>query len=289
MVSNINWRKEWGETGIFRKTVDPGNLEAPLIWKIVKKRRTAFSGPDVYERDRNSPDIWHHYLEGKTLDGKTFSAQLKADGCNLNVRRKVNGPHIDTDDPIRLVVEKDGSNGFYIAGQGCFEEAWRMIDGKLAYNGGTLTEGEFRTVLPDNRRIVGCESIDSAKRGAGEKAIFPRIWARQLPNEAPVVADSTVEVDEDESVYISVYQSASDADGNTIKFRVIEGPTNGTLDDQTYAPNANFNGADSFTFVAFDDQQKESAPATVNITVLSVNDVPIANPQFDKSRQTIDR
>jgi len=44
----------------------------------------------------------------------------------------------------------------------------------------------------------------------------------------------------------------------------------------TYTPNANFFGADSFTYRAV-DSTGNSAPATVNITVTAVNDAPVAN------------
>jgi hypothetical protein len=46
----------------------------------------------------------------------------------------------------------------------------------------------------------------------------------------------------------------------------------------TYTPAANYNGTDSFAFVA-NDGQLTSAPALVSITVRAVNDAPVANAQ----------
>jgi VCBS repeat-containing protein len=61
----------------------------------------------------------------------------------------------------------------------------------------------------------------------------------------------------------------------------LTNPPNGSLtfnSDGTfvYTPNANFFGADSFTYRAV-DPTGNSAPATVNITVTPVNDAPVAN------------
>ncbi|MDP2734062.1 MAG: cadherin-like domain-containing protein, partial [Hoeflea sp.] len=44
----------------------------------------------------------------------------------------------------------------------------------------------------------------------------------------------------------------------------------------TYMPNANFNGSDSFTYKA-NDGAADSNVATVTITVIPVNDPPVAN------------
>src|SRR5205807_7664912 len=44
----------------------------------------------------------------------------------------------------------------------------------------------------------------------------------------------------------------------------------------TYTPNADYNGADSFTFKA-NDGAADSGEATVSITVKAVNDNPVAN------------
>ena len=43
----------------------------------------------------------------------------------------------------------------------------------------------------------------------------------------------------------------------------------------TYTPDANFNGSDTFTYVA-SDGTATSSPATVTITVSAVNDTPVA-------------
>jgi len=96
-------------------------------------------------------------------------------------------------------------------------------------------------------------------------------------NDAPVANAQTVSTDEDGNVAIVLI--ASDADGDVLAFSVLMSPTNGTLSgtapNLTYTPNANYNGADSFTFSASDAQA--SSVATVTISVAPVNDAPVAN------------
>lgn len=96
-------------------------------------------------------------------------------------------------------------------------------------------------------------------------------------NDTPSANFLTAAVPEDGSV--TVLLSGSDVDGDALAFQVIGAPANGTIlgsgSELTYVPNPNFNGTDSFSFVAHDGQA-ESAPATVTIAVASVNDSPVA-------------
>lgn len=69
---------------------------------------------------------------------------------------------------------------------------------------------------------------------------------------------------------------------------IVKGPANGILGELsktgaataqvTYAPNANFNGRDSFDFQV-DDGSGKTAMATATITIVAVNDVPTAQSQ----------
>jgi len=74
----------------------------------------------------------------------------------------------------------------------------------------------------------------------------------------------------------------SDPDGDSLTFAVTSDPAHGVLGgtppNLLYTPSANFNGADSFTFLA-NDGQLDSAPSTVSITIQPVNDPPVADAQ----------
>ena len=108
--------------------------------------------------------------------------------------------------------------------------------------------------------------------------------------ESPVPQDIAINVAEDS--FVDVTLIASDGDTCELIFSIMSGTANGTLGilvDQaciagipntdtatiTYTPNANFNGADTFTYLANDGIQ-DSGIATVTVTVDPVNDVPVA-------------
>jgi len=95
-------------------------------------------------------------------------------------------------------------------------------------------------------------------------------------NNPPVAYDQGVSTDEDTPLAITL--SATDPDGYSLTYSVVTQPANGTLSgtapDLTYTPNANYNGADSFTFKA-NDGKADSNIATVSITINPVNDPPM--------------
>ena len=93
-------------------------------------------------------------------------------------------------------------------------------------------------------------------------------------NYPPIADDISVTTDEDVAVEITL--TGSDVDGDELTFEVVDAPTNGVYEDGVYTPNLNFNGVDTFTYVA-NDGELDSAPATVTITVNSVNDAPVAD------------
>jgi VCBS repeat-containing protein len=111
------------------------------------------------------------------------------------------------------------------------------------------------------------------------------LLAAAPPNNPPTADDQSVTTSEDASVDITL--AGNDSDGDPITFGVVTNPSNGELDldldfadngKLTYIPESDFNGADSFTFKV-NDGKVDSEPATVSITVNSVNDAPVADPQ----------
>jgi large repetitive protein len=99
-------------------------------------------------------------------------------------------------------------------------------------------------------------------------------------NAAPVAANQAVTTAEDTARVITL--SATDADGQSLVYRVISQPLkgrlSGTAPNLTYTPNAHVNGSDSFTFVA-NDGTVDSNVAAVAITISAVNDAPVAANQ----------
>lgn len=96
-------------------------------------------------------------------------------------------------------------------------------------------------------------------------------------NAAPVAKSQNLTLNEDGKK--SIVLTGTDADGDTLTFRVTTQPAHGkltgTAPNLTYTPDALFHGSDSFAFVA-NDGTIDSAPATITLTVNHVNHLPTA-------------
>jgi hypothetical protein len=91
-------------------------------------------------------------------------------------------------------------------------------------------------------------------------------------NDAPEIADVALATDEDTPAALVL--SGTDVDGDVVSI-AYDPPAHGTYDGSTYAPAANYHGADSFAYRA-SDGNGGSASATVRIEVRPVNDPPVA-------------
>jgi large repetitive protein len=103
-------------------------------------------------------------------------------------------------------------------------------------------------------------------------------------NDAPVATNDVVNATEDTPLTNSVATNATDVDGDLDpnSFVAIDAPVNGTIvinpnGSYTYTPNANFNGVDSVHYKVCDLSTPSLCDtATIIITVLPVNDTPVA-------------
>src|SRR5205823_5209125 len=102
-------------------------------------------------------------------------------------------------------------------------------------------------------------------------------------NDPPVAGNDAYSVNEDTTLLISapgVLANDTDVEGDRSKASRVGGPAHGSLTLNAdgsfrYLGATNFNGADSFTYKA-NDGKADSSPAPVRITVVSVNDPPVA-------------
>jgi hypothetical protein len=99
--------------------------------------------------------------------------------------------------------------------------------------------------------------------------------------DAPQANDDAANVIEDSgSNTISVLANDGDVDGGALIVSSVTQGANGTVANNgnsvSYTPNPNFFGSDSFTY-AIMDEQGNSDTATVNVTIMNVNDAPVAN------------
>jgi len=154
---------------------------------------------------------------------------------------------------------------------------------------GTLTiaaDGGFTYIPTPNYN--GADSFTYTVRdGNGGSAIGAVALTINPVNDAPVAMADALTTNEDAALLISAAASLlindSDLDGDPLTVRIVQGPApsegvlvnngNGTF---TFTPAANFHGDATFTYQA-DDGRATSNAATVTITVLPINDAPVAN------------
>ena len=99
-------------------------------------------------------------------------------------------------------------------------------------------------------------------------------------NAPPVAYSQDVSTFEDNYFYITL--TGTDPEGAELTYQVLSEPTHGEIsvdwNEIRYTPDPEFNGLDSLTFLV-NDGELDSAPATITITVIPMNDAPWANDQ----------
>jgi uncharacterized repeat protein (TIGR02543 family) len=126
----------------------------------------------------------------------------------------------------------------------------------------------------------GPTPVNGAAGGSGIVIVRYVVGSGGATNQAPTAIAQSVSTAEDTAKAIVL--TGGDPEGSNLTFTVVSNPTHGTLSgtapNVTYTPDANYNGADSFTFRASDGKTNSNV-ATVSITVTPVNDAPVANAQ----------
>ena len=101
-------------------------------------------------------------------------------------------------------------------------------------------------------------------------------------NDLPKVTDRSFSMNEDDQLVVNVElglsMDSSDAENQDLDFAVESAPSNGTVEINLdgsfeYVPNPNFEGTDSFTYVALDGEDS-SVPSEVKVEIIPVNDPP---------------
>jgi len=100
-------------------------------------------------------------------------------------------------------------------------------------------------------------------------------------NDAPTAGDQQLTTDEDTSIIGSLLAVAVDIDSALLQGSIVIGPQHGQVSvaadgSFTYTADANYNGTDSFTYKV-NDGELDSAIATVMLTIIPVNDAPVAS------------
>ncbi len=101
-------------------------------------------------------------------------------------------------------------------------------------------------------------------------------------NDLPKVTDRSFSMNEDDQLVVDVESGlsvdSSDVEGEALSYAVSSDPSDGSLTINPdgsfeYVPNLNFEGTDSFTYVALDSEDP-SVPSEVKVEVIPINDPP---------------
>ncbi|MFG0266793.1 MAG: beta strand repeat-containing protein [Rhodopirellula sp. JB055] len=150
-----------------------------------------------------------------------------------------------------------------------------LVAGDTAIESDEDFEVALNFVMPNGRDVM-----ISATGGQATGAI-----ENDDSNQAPIAVDDyAVSTTEDTAVVFDAVGNDSDPDGTIDRTSVAigTGPTNGSLavdsvtGVMTYTPDADFFGTDTFTYPVNDNKGDPSNLATVFITVIGVNDAPVA-------------
>jgi VCBS repeat-containing protein len=153
------------------------------------------------------------------------------------------------------------------------------------------SDGSFR--YTPNAGFNGTDSFTyKAKDGTLDSNVATVTITVKFVNDPPKAKNDSYSTDEDDVLTEpapGVLANDTDADGDPLTAIKVDNTSNGTLTlnsdgSFTYKPNLNYNGPDSFTYMARDGTA-DSNVATVTITVNPVADPPIADAGPD---QTVD-
>ncbi|KAF7781594.1 hypothetical protein PRUB_b0870 [Pseudoalteromonas rubra] len=156
-----------------------------------------------------------------------------------------------------------------------------------AQNGQTTVTAQGTIIYTANTNYFGDDSFTYTVRDqAGAVSNEATVSLSVTPiNDAPVVEGQALSLNEDETLLVTL--SGTDPDADTLTYSIVSGVASGALQQQSdttwlYTPNADFNGSDSFSFMA-NDGALDSNTATVTLTVNSVNDAPVISGTPDSS------
>ncbi len=155
----------------------------------------------------------------------------------------------------------------------------------LSLPNGILPDGSYRLTLSGSRAIF--DASGNALDGDGDGApggdyvrIFTIDRSANLP---PVVPAQTANLLENTSAAVAL--AASDPNGDSLTFSILDGPAHGTISGFdpatgrfTYTPNTYYNGSDAIRFRA-DDGSLGITDGTLALVIAPVNQRPIAFPQ----------
>ncbi|MEM7790578.1 MAG: Ig-like domain-containing protein, partial [Verrucomicrobiota bacterium] len=231
------------------------------------------------------PDGTFSYMPNANFNGSdsfTFSvsdgslsdtAQISITIASVNdlPTAKTQSVEVDEDDSLSIILSGNDVDGDSLSYVITAQPTNGVISGELP-----------NPVYTPNENFSGEDSFTFAVNDGLENSLEATVQITVIAvNDIPVALAQSVEVEED--VVFLLTLSGSDVEGEPLFYTIVDQPANGVLTgvapDLTYTPDANFSGSDSFSFTV-SDAEATSPPASVEIDVAAVNDLPVANPDI---------
>jgi hypothetical protein len=191
------------------------------------------------------------------------------------------------DKPVKAgeTVQLDGSASSDEDGEIVSYE-WTVVSGAVTLDDPSKIKPTFTapSVNSETVLVFGLKVTDDKEDQSELDAI--RITVIPIGNKPPIANEINSSIKEDTKS--SIVLTGSDPEGKEIVYKITSFPKHGklsTLDKNgklTYKPDGNYFGGDTFTFIV-SDGELDSKPASVNLVISPINDIPIAIPQSVKA------
>jgi hypothetical protein len=184
-----------------------------------------------------------------------------------------------------------GEDSLGFSNQNGISGSFNPATGVLTLSGGasvTNYQAALRSVTyrnssasPSTQARTARFRVDDGQGANSLSAAADRAIAVSPSNDAPVAVADTASTDEDTPVNVQVLANDSDVDSSALRVVRVgtSAATHGTVsinpdDTLRFVPEANFNGASTFSYTISDGSLESTALVTVQ--VLAVNDAPVA-------------
>ncbi len=195
----------------------------------------------------------------------------------------VNDPPVAVADALTTAEDTAGSVDVLTNDTDADGDTLNVINHTNGAHGTVSTAGGVATYTPAANFHGGDSFTYTVSDGHGGTAVGTVTVTVTSVNDAPVAVADAYTTNEDTTLTVAaaagVLANDTDVDGDTLTAAVVTGPAHGTLTLNTtgaftFAPTANFTGADSFTYRASDGTAQSNA-VTVTLTITAVNDAPV--------------
>ncbi|BAJ00515.1 Ig-like domain-containing protein [Shewanella violacea] len=229
-----------------------------------------------------NPDNTISYTPDANFSGLEIISYVISDGigsvASANILVTVNGKPIAQDD--LFTINEDTSSVLDVLANDSEPDADTLNITLTSASFGQLSLVNNLVTYTPNGQFYGTDTFSyTISDGLGGSDTASVTVTVVSINDLPVANNDLAEIDEDQSIAISVLANDSDPENDPLSVTAhqsLHGTTSVNLDQSlTYVPALNYFGPDQITYTISDGNGGEST-ATVAVTVTPINDAPVA-------------